>query len=196
MDFIPNKNNENNENNTQLHKNIHNINKVQNIPINQNDQNEGLKIEINRLRSEINNLKNENINLKNENKALNNEIQILNNRIKSYNEIILELNNKNDVIKKLKYEIVKLREKKEQIIKREDMISIQFKSIEQKVDIAIPCLMTDTFVRIEEILYDQYPEYKDNNTYFTVRGEFVKRFKTIQENNIRNFDKILLNVYE
>lgn len=79
----------------------------------------------------------------------------------------------------MNYEIIKLRAKKDQMI-----------------DIAIPCLITDTFVRIEEILYDQYPEYKDNNTYFTVNGGTVKRFKTIQENNIKNYDKVLLNLYE
>ena len=97
----------------------------------------------------------------------------------------------------MNYEIVKSREKKEKIIKSEDIISIHFQSIDQKVDISIPCLLTDTFVRIEEILYDKYPEYKDNNnTYFTVNGEVVKRFKSIQENKIKNYDKILLNLFE
>ena len=183
MDFIPN---EDNENNSQLHQSILDINDNRYKQINLNDQ-------INNLKIENNNLKNENISLKNEIKTLNNQIQILNKQIKSYT---LELNNKNNTKKNLNYEIVKLNSKKEQFIKKEYTISIQFISIFQKVDISIPCLLTDKFVRIEEIIYDKYPEYKDNNTYFTVRGGYVKRFKTIQENNIRNLDKILLNVYE
>ncbi len=117
----------------------------------------------------------------------------MNNSIKS---IKLELNNKNDIIKNMNYEIIKFRAKKDQIIKTEDMISIQFKSIDQKVDISIPCSITEPFVRIESILYDRYPEYKDNSTYFTVNGETVQRFKTIQENKIRNNQTILLNVFE
>ena len=108
----------------------------------------------------------------------------------------MELNNKNDIIKNLNYEIVKLRAKNEQISKPEDIISIQIISTDQKVDIKIPCSLIDTFVRIEEILYDSYPEYKDNSTYFTVNGETVQRFKTIQENKIRNNQTILLNVFE
>ena len=52
------------------------------------------------------------------------------------------------------------------------------------------------FVRIEEKLYNEYPEYKDLNTYFTVNGRIVKRFRSMLENNIRNNDKILLNIYE
>ena len=184
MDFIPNENNENNT--TPLHLSTQNISENLNKQINRDDQ-------INNLKIENNNLKNENISLKNEIKTLNNQIQILIKQIKSYT---FELNNKNNTIKNLNYEIVKLNSKKEQFIKKEYMISIQFISIDQKVDISIPCLLTDKFVRIEEIIYDKYPEYKDNNTYFTVRGGYVKRFKTIQENNIRNLDKILLNVYE
>ena len=199
MDFIPIKKN---ENNAQLPQNTQNISNNQNIQLNQNitnirnNQNDDLKNEINRLRNENNILKNEINSLKNENKALNNKIQNLNNSLASFNKINLELKNKNEIIKNLNYEIVKLRAKKDQIIKREDMISIQFKSTDQKVDIAIPCLITDTFVRIEEIIYEQYPEYKDINTFFTVGGGTVKRFRSIQENNIKNYDKILLNVYE
>ena len=48
----------------------------------------------------------------------------------------------------------------------------------------------------EEKLYDEYPEFKEVNTYFTVNGRLIKRFKSMLENNIRDNDKILLNIYE
>ena len=58
------------------------------------------------------------------------------------------------------------------------------------------CQKNDVFVRIEEKLYNDYPEFKDLNTYFTVNGRVVKRFRSMAENEIRNNDKILLNIYE
>ena len=68
-------------------------------------------------------------------------------------------------------------------------------SIDEEVSLPIPCKNTTTFVKIEEELYKEYPEYKDVNTYFTVNGFEIKRFKSIQENNIKNRDKIILNIY-
>ena len=75
-------------------------------------------------------------------------------------------------------------------------MAIQFNSTDQKINYAIPCKNTDIFVKLEEKLYNEYPEYKDFNTYFTVKGALIKRFKSMQENNIKSSDVILLNVYE
>ena len=61
---------------------------------------------------------------------------------------------------------------------------------------ALKCNINDIFVRLEEKLYNQYPEYKDVITYFVVNGNTVKRFKTMKENKIKNNDTILLNIYE
>ena len=78
----------------------------------------------------------------------------------------------------------------------EKIISIIFKSIDQKVNFSFTCKNTDIFVRIEEKLYKVYPEYKEYNNFFTVSGRTIKRFKSIEENNIKNADNILLNVYQ
>ena len=77
-----------------------------------------------------------------------------------------------------------------------DILVISFKSLEQKRDISFPCQKSDIFVRIEEKLYNEYPNYKDLNTYFTVNGIFIKRFRSIVENNLKNNDKIILNIYK
>ena len=74
-------------------------------------------------------------------------------------------------------------------------MALQIISTDHKVSFPIPCKNTNTFVKIEEELYKEYPEYKDVNTYFTVNGFEIKRFKSIQENNIKNKDKIILNIY-
>ena len=77
-----------------------------------------------------------------------------------------------------------------------EIVTILFKSIDQKVEIPLSIPKSELFVRLEERLYEQYPEYRDLNNYFTVKGRVIKRFRTIQENNLNNYDKILLNVYE
>ena len=69
-------------------------------------------------------------------------------------------------------------------------------SVDNSINYCIPCKNVDIFVRLEEKLYNEYPKYKDLNTYFTVNGRVNKRFKSIKENDLKNFDKILLNVYE
>ena len=78
----------------------------------------------------------------------------------------------------------------------EKIMAIHFISTDGKVNLALPCKNTDIFVRLEEKLYNEYPEYKDVNTYFTVNGFVIKRFKSIQENKLKNRDKIILNIYE
>ena len=75
----------------------------------------------------------------------------------------------------------------------EKILCLQFRSVDQIVDLAIPCKNTDLFVRLEEQLYERYPDYKETNNYFTCNGIVIKRFKTLEENKIRNSDKIILN---
>ena len=55
---------------------------------------------------------------------------------------------------------------------------------------SLACKNTDLFVRLEEILYQDYPKFKDFETFFEVRTKRIKRFKTIEENDIRNNDVI------
>ena len=68
--------------------------------------------------------------------------------------------------------------------------------MDQKVEMPYACHMNDVFANIEQVLYKEYPEYRSLNTYFTFNGNPVKRFMTIQENNIKNYDRIILNIYE
>ena len=48
-------------------------------------------------------------------------------------------------------------------------------------------------MRIEEKLYEEYPEYKETENYFIHSGNLIKRFKTIEENNIKSGKPIILN---
>ena len=58
---------------------------------------------------------------------------------------------------------------------------------------SIACKNTDLFVRLEERLYQDFPDFKNYETYFEVNTRRIKRFKTIEENNIKNND--IINVF-
>ena len=52
------------------------------------------------------------------------------------------------------------------------------------------CKNIDLFVRLEERLYEDFPQFKEYETYFEVNGKRIKRFKTIEQNNIKTNDVI------
>ena len=55
------------------------------------------------------------------------------------------------------------------------------------------CKNTDIFVREEERLYEDFPNFKKYETYFEVNGKRIKRFQTLSENNIK--DKDIINIF-
>ena len=71
---------------------------------------------------------------------------------------------------------------------------INFTSVDGKINEGITCIKTDTFAEVEEKLYQKYPEYREENNVFLSGGNIVKRFKKIYENNIKNGDKVILQV--
>ena len=75
----------------------------------------------------------------------------------------------------------------------EKVISALFISSNSKIAYAITCKNTTPFVRIEEKLYEEYPEYKETDNYFLHNGKIIKRFKTVEENHIKSGKPIILN---
>ena len=74
----------------------------------------------------------------------------------------------------------------------EKIMTINFVSMgnQEISNYSIPCKNTDLFVRLEEKLYNDFPKYKDYETYFEVNTKRIKRFKTLEENNIKSNDII------
>ena len=127
---------------------------------------------------EINDLK---IQLQNKEKT----IELLNNQISNK---ITELNNlKNKIINNNNDDLINV------INPGEKILSALFISTDQKITYAIPCKNTTSFVRVEEKLYEVCPEYKETENYFIHNGNAVKRFKSIEENNIKSGKPIILN---
>ena len=75
-------------------------------------------------------------------------------------------------------------------------ISLFFESVDQKIKETIVCQSNESFHILEGILYEKYPQYKESENYFIVNGVKVNRFKTLKENNIKNGDKIVLNIID
>ena len=72
---------------------------------------------------------------------------------------------------------------------------VNFISGDGKINCGIKCLKDDIFAVVEEKLYQQYNEYRENNNnIFLTGGRIIYRFKTMSENNIKNNDRIQLQI--
>ena len=128
---------------------------------------------IRKLNEEISKLQSENKKLKNENFEFQN--YIMNNKCNNLNE----------------NSIISSRE-------GEKIISVLFMSqgSQDIFNYSMACKTTDLFVRLEERLYKDYPKFKDFEVTFKVNTSPIKRFKTIEENKIRNNDIISLYFFD
>ena len=77
-----------------------------------------------------------------------------------------------------------------------NMINIKFCSVYQDIDYYVICNRNDKFYIIEEKLYEKYPEYLDTENYFMVNGIKINKYKTIEQNKIKNGDMIVLKKVE
>ena len=123
-----------------------------------------------------------------------NNIQDLKDKIKSLEK---ELNKKNEEIQQLlsqnnnnqsNYEITSIHP-------GEKIMCINFVSMSNQ-DInnyGLVCKNTDLFIRAEERLYEDFPQFKKYETYFEANGKRIKRFQTLSENNIK--DKNVINLF-
>ena len=160
--------------------------------------------EINSLKQQLNDEKKKNEILSNENKKLksiiitnlNNEI----NELKQYEQknrlLQEEINKKNFEIQKYKSDNNKdFDEGITSIRPGEKIISINFVSMGNQYigNYALICKNTDLFVRLEERLYNDFPDFKNYETYFENKTKRIKRFKTLDENKIKNKD--VINVF-
>ena len=211
-------NNKNNELKKESNDIISNNNDLQKKIITLNNELETEKINNNNLKNEINELKkklNNEVNIKIElNKTILSKERMLNEKelnlkdlnikIKNLEEIIRnnEDDNKIKLIKLIKLlEELRLKEKEIKEIKSrypfelspgEKLICIIIVSVDQKLHYPIICKSKDLFSKIEELLYEKYPEYSESENVFFVKGNKVNRFKDLEFNNIEYGDIIIL----
>ena len=150
---------------------------------------------------ELENYKNENKKLKNDLVRANKIIENLkknenqNSNIKNLQDEIKSLKNnlylKENEINQLKLKI-KNNNTKDNYVKLDDIMVINFTSTDSSINYGIKCVVTDTFAEVEEKLYQIYDEFRNTNNMFTIKGRTILRFKNLKENNIRDGDKVLL----
>ena len=147
------------------------------------DKNQKLINDNNNLKEKINNL---NIEL--------NQIKVLNVKLSN------DLTQKNIEIQKLLSPPKKSKEYYDMssIRPNDRMITINFVSM-GRIDIghySLICKKRDLFVKLEERLYEDFPQFKDYQTYFEVNGKRIKRFKTLEQNQIKNNDIISMFIID
>ena len=147
--------------------------------------------------NEINNLKNE---LSKANKIIEQQKYIINdlqNKLNKCNNYEIQINNLNNIIIQKDNEINNLKNQLNNInnisnnnisnnVNFNEIVVVNFISMDQNVHYAVAALKNNTFAEIEEKLYKQYPKYRDTNNNFITNGSTVLRFKTIAENKISN----------
>jgi len=87
-------------------------------------------------------------------------------------------------------------EDKQKLVDYNNILVINFVSDDGMINQGIKCLKTEIFAEVEEKLYKIYDNYRKTNNIFLHGGNIVYRFKTIEENNIKDADKILLQKFE
>jgi hypothetical protein len=136
-----------------------------------------LKRQLNEEKNKNQLLMNELINLKN----INNNSNLI---IKSLKE---EINQKNKEIQNYKsnsqigYSITSKNN-------TEQIWTINFNSVGEE-DIgrySLACKKTDLFIKLEERIYADFPQFKNYDIYFELNKKRIKRYKTLEENHIEN----------
>ena len=101
-------------------------------------------------------------------------------------ELMEEINKKNKEIEQIRTSIPI------RINPGERLMTVIFVSTDQKIHYAIICKNTDKFSTLENKLYDEYPEFSENENYFLVNGNRINRHKDLDYNNIKNSDIVTL----
>ena len=151
------------------------------------NNNKALKIENKKLNDIINSMKTKNIDLTNKIKVLESQLNKLrldlqnykpNNNINSNNNINISFNNHDDLVVPL--------------LPGEKIMTLKFNTsgTQYICNWSMACKKANLFVRLEEILNNEFPDLKKHDTYFEVNTRRIKRFQTLEENGIKNNDMI------
>ena len=129
-------------------------------------------------------------------KELENTIQNLKNNNQSMNmikQLEIDIKNKDNEINRLKNELEKaINNQNDANIKRNELIAVSFQH--PNYNYCVACIKTDTFAEVEEKFYKEFPELRNTNNAYLVNGNQVLRFKTIEENKIKNGYPVLLQI--
>ena len=184
-------------------------------PIIKNENKISKDNEIDRLKRELKEEKDKNKKLENNINELrtknNNDTEKYKKEIKVYKEKIEKLSLENNILKdKMKGkstknnsdDIVSLYKRIDELNAKlnrypfileegENIMSIVFTSVNQKINYSMICKNTDTINKLESELYKEYPKLAETNYYFICNGTKVNKFKKFEELKIKSGDIII-----
>ena len=174
---------------------IQEMNIIKNNNINYMKEINGYKTKLNQYINQINYLNNINKDLSNKNKELENKLKEIDSKYKysmssNVNNSILDLINHIEIFKKkLGFDLNK----------DDNLMIVTFTSTDQQIiNHSFICKNTLQFNLLENMIYNEYPKLRENSNsnFFLFRGKPVNRFKTLDENGIKNLDIITLSTID
>lgn len=79
-----------------------------------------------------------------------------------------------------------------EILKGEKLISLIFISSNQEIHYSLICKDTDKFTNVENLLYDEFPKFREIENFFISEGNKINKYKTLKDNNLKNCSIIML----
>ena len=175
-------------------------------------KNKDLSEKIKKLENKITEENEKNKSLELKIKELNSEMDLIKekyDKLKSLQEIREKMPLDNSEIRNSLYESVFEKEKEIKELKMkliryplllndgDKLMSLIFTSADQVIHHSVICKNNELFSEVENRLYDDgFPEYKESENFFTFNGLKINKNKTVEENNIKNSDIIILNVLD
>ena len=126
------------------------------------------------------------------------KIKELEEKLKEVNDILHDrINKANSIININQKTIEELKEKLSrfpfEILKGEKLMSIIVISSDKKLHRTIICKNTELFCDLERKIYQKNDKYIDIGNYFTLNGKKIDETKSLDDNNIKDNDIIVLN---
>ena len=110
------------------------------------------------------------------------------------NEISLSLNEKkteNEITENKKIK-GKNEDNNKESLPEDNIIAVHFHSGDNRINRPIACKINNSFSKVEEKLYNEYPGVENDIDYFLVNGIQINRLSTLEENNIKDGDTIII----
>ena len=174
---------------------IKEMNIMKNNNINYMKEINDYKTKLNQYINQINYLNNIIKDLSNKNKELENKLKEIDSKYKynissNVNNSILDLINHIEIFKKkLGFDLNK----------DDNLMIVTFTSTDQQIiNHSFICKNNLQFNLLENMIYNAYPRLRENSNsnFFLFRGKPVNRFKTLDENGIKNLDVITLSTID
>ena len=108
------------------------------------------------------------------------------NNLKRILEMVDELKEKENAIKKLKNKFPF------ELSEEEKLMTVNLFSCDEDIICSFICKDTNNFQVIENLFYKKYPEYKELKCQFSCNGKEINKNKNLKENNV--FDNSIINI--